>query len=318
MKEIGGYFEIDSYEKNKEFYKELISLNSARNSLVYLVRAKKIKKVYIPIYLCDSIYSVLDREKIAYEFYRINKQFLPIIDKTLLNDEYVFIVNYYGMLTNDSIINLKNQYKNIIIDNTHAFFQQPVEDVDTIYSCRKFFGVPDGAYLFSNCEKLENIPVDISDSRLSHLYGRRKYGASLFYNEFLKNEDNFYALDVKMMSNETHNLLKKIDYNKVRKIRRKNFIYLHKKICHYNNLNLIPESIIGPFAYPFFIENSTDLRKKLIDNKVYIPVLWGNVSGMGGYDEKYALNIIPIPCDQRYGKKDMKYIIDIIKKYMED
>lgn len=38
----------------------------------------------------------------------------------------------------------------IILDNTQSFFQKPISGIDTIYSCRKYFGVPDGAYLSTN------------------------------------------------------------------------------------------------------------------------------------------------------------------------
>ena len=67
--------------------------------------------------------------------------------------------------------------------------------------------------------------------------------------------------------------------------------------------------------YPFYSKNPAKLKEKLISNKIYVPTLWPNVLEQNkdeiGYD--YALNIIPLPCDQRYGEVDMKKIIKIIK-----
>lgn len=44
MKEIGGYFGLEELINN-EYYKDLIPLNNGRNSLLYLLKAKNIKKL---------------------------------------------------------------------------------------------------------------------------------------------------------------------------------------------------------------------------------------------------------------------------------
>ena len=147
--EIGGYFEFENLI-HKEFYPELIALNTARNAVAYLIKAKGIKKIYIPNYLCDAIFRVCERERCEYEFYEIGADFQPLFDKNLQEDEWLYIVNYYGQVSNE--VELKNHYNRIIYDNAHAFFRKPVDGIETIYSCRKFFGVPDGAYLSSDCK----------------------------------------------------------------------------------------------------------------------------------------------------------------------
>ena len=68
----------------------------------------------------------------------------------------------------------------------------------------------------------------------------------------------------------------------------------------------------GPFAYPYYVENGIETRKKLAEKKIYIPTLWPNVliekhGDTIEYD--YAANILPLPCDQRYGLDDMEYIV---------
>ncbi|MDO4218976.1 MAG: hypothetical protein Q4C78_03180 [Synergistaceae bacterium] len=141
MKEIGGYFELDRLTSDKgEYYKDLIALNTARNASVYLVKVKGIKKIYIPYFLCDSISLVCDREKIVYEYYHVDESFQPVFAKALNDDEYLYIVNFYEQLSNERILVLvlKNKCERIIVDNTHAFFQQSTEGIDTIfYSCHK-------------------------------------------------------------------------------------------------------------------------------------------------------------------------------------
>ena len=179
-KEIGGYLEFERYS-GKEFYSDLIALNTARNALAYLVKSLEIKKVYVPYFLCNSIQNVCLRENIPFEKYHINSSFLPEFDKNQLADnEYLYVVNYYGLLSDRQIKNLKKTYSNIIVDNVQAFFRKPLKKIPAIYSCRKFFGVPDGAYVYSPGGKTLTLEQDYSFDRLKHLAGRFEKNASDF------------------------------------------------------------------------------------------------------------------------------------------
>lgn len=174
--EIGGYFGLEEFT-GTEYYPDLVALNTGRNALAYLIRTKRIMKLYIPTYLCDSIYKLCEREGCVYEFYEIRKDFQPIFNKTLGINEWLYVVNYYGQVTNE--VELKEKYDRIIFDNVQAFFQIPVDGIDTIYLCRKFFGVPDGAYLAT--DKRIELPIDTSKNRMTHILGRFEGTASEYY-----------------------------------------------------------------------------------------------------------------------------------------
>lgn len=310
MKEIGGYFGLEQLTKNDgEYYNDLIALNTARNALVFISKARKIKKLYLPYYLCDSVFDVCSREDISYDFYHIDEDFRPIFDEKLSTDEYLYVVNTYGQISNTDANEFKKRYERIILDNTHAFFQEPIKGIDTIYCCRKFFGVPDGAYLSTNYRINENLPVDISDERTSHIFGRIKDGASAHYEEFKANDERLAELPLMQMSKLTHRMLSVIDYYKAKEIRNENYEFLHKSLRGVNKLRIqVPE---GPFAYPFYCQNGMEVRKKLAENKIYVPTLWPNVLEMGeGLEKDYAENILPLPCDQRYDEEDMSVIIN--------
>ena len=89
MKEIGGYFEIESSHGNKEYYEKLIPLNSACNALLYLCTVKDIKKIYLPYYLCDSVFECLKKNNINVGFYNIDSSFKPIFNVKLNFNEYL-------------------------------------------------------------------------------------------------------------------------------------------------------------------------------------------------------------------------------------
>lgn len=313
MKEIGGFFQLEEFLDN-EYYRDLLRLNSGRNALLYILKARKITKLYIPIFLCDSVYNMLKNHGYDYEFYKIKTDFKPDLNRKFEGSEYLYIVNYYGQLTHKDILNLKEIYGNIIVDNTHSFFQKPLQGIDTIYNCRKWFGVPDGAYLSTNILLNEKLKMDKSKERLNHLIGRYEETASEYYKEFQKNDEEFEKLELCEMSNLTHNLLKAIDYNKVKKERLENYKILNEKLKGINLLNLVNADV--PFCYPLYVENAEILRKKLIENKVYVPTLWPNAlqdATKQSLEYEYAKNIIPMPCDQRYGLEEMNYIIKLIK-----
>lgn len=316
MKEIGGYFGLEKLVSN-EYHKDLIAVNSARNALWYLLRVKKIRKLYIPYFLCDSVFKLCNREGVVYEYYNIGKDFLPVFDRTLDEDECLYIVNYYGQVSDAQIQEFRMQYGNIIMDHVQAFFQRPVVGVDTIYSCRKYFGVPDGAYVYSTVKLEEELPEDRSVDRMKHILGRFEGAcASDYYADYQGSEDSLAALNLAGMSALTHNILGAVDYEKVRKKRDENFAVLASMLGTINKLSVkIP---VGAFAYPFYFENGTELKQHLIRKKIYVPTLWPNVLEREGTLEKeYAENILPLPVDQRYGRDEMEYMVREIWDYLE-
>ena len=310
MKEIGGYLELDRYHLPM-LHNDAIALNSGRNCLAYLIQKKRIQRIWIPKFLCTSVSDVCRREGCEVCYYSIGKDFNPVLEAT---DDWVYIVNYYGQVNNDKIREHKNQYPNLIVDNVQAYYQSPVENIDTIYTCRKYFGVTDGAFLYTDAE-LEELEQDESFERVKFLLGRFERTASEFYSEFVSEEEEFSNFPVKKMSKLTDNLLHGIDYDMVKNRRTENFSYLHTNLKDMNELNLsIPD---GAYMYPLYIENGSEIRKKLQAKKIYVPTLWPDIFKLCGENEleyDMAKNILPIPVDQRYDIEDMDYIIEVLQE----
>lgn len=317
MREIGGYFELDQFI-NKPYHNNMIELNTGRNALAYLIKAKGIKKVYIPHYLCDSVSGILKMLSVDYEGYSIDKNFNPLFDKELGNDQYLYIVNYYGQISNSAIRSFKEQYGAIIIDNTQSFFQKPVQGIDSIYSLRKYFGVPDGAYLKTDRILEEKLEEEKSSHRMKHILGRFEGEASTYYNDFKENDESFKMSSLKKMSSLSQNILGVIDYGKVLESRNRNFSYLYDRLNSTNILNVKMSE--GPFAYPYYAENGIEIRKRLAEEKIYVPTLWPNVfseNDKNSIEYDYAANILPLPCDQRYGKEEMDYLIKEVQNCLK-
>ncbi|PSU14129.1 hypothetical protein, partial [Photobacterium kishitanii] len=200
-----------------------------------------------------------------------------------------------------------------IIDNTHDFFIKPIAGIDTIYSCRKFFGVPDGAYLYTN--KISDDVFDYNKivNKLKHIIGRSEFDASSYYSDYIENDLSFETSPILHMSLYTQTMLGAIDYELVQKNRNRNYIFLHQYLSECNELNITYYN--APYCYPLMIKNARKIREKLIKNKIYIPILWSDaleVLNDKAIEIKFVKNILPIPCDQRYNIIDMKKIISII------
>jgi hypothetical protein len=277
---------------------------------------KKYKKIYIPHYLCGSIGELLDDYQIAHEFYHIDSTFLPIFDKKLNDEECLLIVNYLGRFTSDELIYYKNKFNNIFVDNTQSFFRVPVNGIDVAYSCRKYFGVPDGAYLHSEISESDysKLEFDISSHKMLHIIGRYETSAGEYYEFFQKNELLKRGQPVKKMSLLVQNILRGIDYKQVHKTRLDNFNYIKNNINIDNEIE--PKNDAGLFFYPLLIKNGFEIKRRLIANRIYVPTLWPNVLNnvpKNTIEYYFAANMIFLPIDQRYNIDDMEYMISVIK-----
>ena len=310
MKEIGGYIELDTYT-SKMLHDDGIKLNCGRNALAYFIKAKNIKKLWMPKFMCDSCDKVLSDNQVNVEYYSIGLDFKPLIKEW---DGWLYVVNFYGQLSNDYLTSLGDR---IIVDNVQAYFQEPIPGVDTLYTCRKFFGVADGAILYTD-KYIEVEEQDESFERMHFLLGRYERSASEFYAEYVDNNHFFRNEPIKRMSKLTENLLNGIDYEMVREKRTQNFAYLHEKLHSLNKLHLsVPD---GAFMYPLYIKNGAVIRKQLQAKKIFIPTLWPAVFNLCKENEleyNMAKNILPIPVDQRYGVEDMEYIVEEIKTLIQ-
>lgn len=308
MKEIGGYIELDTYSLPM-LHESAIGLNCGRNGLVYLIRSRQIKKILMPWFMCDSVIDACVNAGVQLRYYEIDEAFLPR-SISLEHDEWLYLTNFYGQVSNDIIQDYVNHFGRVIVDNIQDYFRPPVAGVDTLYTCRKFFGVADGAFLYTDAPLQEELPLDESFRRMNFLLGRFERSASEFYGEYAANNELFDHEPVKRMSKLTENLLRGIDYDKVRDRRTENFRYLHEQLQTVNRLQL--KQVEGPFMYPLWVTGGPAIRKALAAQKIYIPTLWPNVLEMVGEDTleyDFAANILPLPVDQRYDKADLDRMI---------
>jgi hypothetical protein len=310
---IGGYFELELPKGAGFLHDDAVLLNSGRACFEALLRTIKPRRVLMPKYTCDVMLEPLKNTQTAYDFYAITEQ-LEIKDlPELTKDELLLYVNYFGV-KDDYVQRLAERYgSRLVIDNAQAFYAPPIPGAHTLYSPRKFFGLPDGGIIYSNVSiGIHNLEQDTSYGRCMHLLKRIDKGAEAGYQDFKIDDASLNSQPIRTMSNLTRRLLGDIDFAAIRTRREANYKILHQALRDKNQLRL-SDTPTGPMVYPFRAQEG--LRQKLIDAKVYVATYWPNVYEWAQSTEtEYMLvdSIVALPIDQRYGADEMQRILEVI------
>ncbi len=316
--EIGGYFELEISNRGSVYHDSALALNSGRNGFEHILITKGYKRIHIPYFTCDVILQPLKKLNVEHLFYHIDKSFKPLIKNYCSNDAILY-TNYFG-INHLNIEFLVKQYPNLIVDNAQAFFDKPIENVSTFYSPRKFFGLPDGGFVYGNTVPLDKkYEKDHSIDRFLHLLTRIENGAEFGYNLFKANEASLDNQPIKLMSNLTQKILNGVDFEDVIKKRLHNFNFVHQHLKHSNNLTSFIERalITCPLVYPYWIDNGKELRSLLQQNKLFTATYWPNILEWCKEDDietHLTENLIPIPIDQRYGEVELSTFVKFLKK----
>ena len=320
---IGGYFELEQTGNGGNFPQgKGVLLNTGHNSLEYILASiGMVSKVYIPYYTCEVVLEPLLKLDITYSFYHINRNLEIAEDISLGENEYLIYTDYFG-IKDAYVRELASHYKNrLIVDCAQALFFEHIDGIKTLYSPRKFVGIPDGgvAYIDNGLNPMI-YDVDESEDRMAHLYIRLEKGPQAGYAIFQENEKKQVKQPIKIMSVKTRNMVENIDFDRVKERRRRNFSKLHEALASTNRLldsmTFRMEEFVCPMVYPYWTSDS-DLKSRLIKEQIFVATYWPNVLNWTKPDMieyEFTKNLLAIPCDQRYGEEDMNRIVDLIKQ----
>lgn len=263
------------------FFENKILLNSARNCLKYILRSYKIAEIHLPYYICPVVRQAVHEENVKMKFYHIDKNFLPTIEFS--PDDFILYPDYFGLCDEQADFMAK-KYKNLILDNAHAFFAK-TKGIATFSSPRKIFKVNDGGVLEIQ-KKLSDIFEQDKD---------RKLEIKDFYS-FCQNEISIDNEPMKIMSEKTQNSLKNIDFDKKMDKNRKIFMKIAQKLQKSNTLQLNLSENSVPMCYPFLPNNFSEeekLAQMLEQRGIYLIKYGSNLPQT--YEEYDFTKILMIP-----------------------
>lgn len=320
--EIGSFIELQ-FPKGLEYYSgndNIARLNSGRSAIYHAARVLDCDTVWLPYYQCDTVREFLKRKGISIKYYHIDQRFNPKGIEQKANEAVVF-VNYYGVMSQARMTALALGYNNVIIDNSQAFFCEPLKGCMNVYSARKFAGVPDGAYVIGkNAEKyVDAYKKCYSSDTALFLLQRHEYGCEgKTYESRMINEHRIDNEDIMQMSDLTRTILDGTDYELIKTKRKANF---HLACKLFNSINCIEPQLYMdknaiPMVYPLAAEDD-NLLNKLLENKHFQGHWWSYLLDEVEKDSfEYWLSryMIPITIDQRYGEKEIQHIRTLIDK----
>ena len=312
---IGGYFGLE-LDMTCEYHDTAVAFNSGANALRASLLANDYTKAHIPSYTCKAVIDAVTDIGLDCSFYEINVDFEPATFPEVGPSEVFLYTNYWG-LKEKYASEIAEMYDNTIIDNSQAFYSIYQDNTVSFCSCRKFFGVPDGGYLYDQDVDATGYPRDVSYECADHLLQRIDCGPEDGYASYQANEQLVAQKSVARMSRLTQSIMRSIRYDKIAKRRRSNFAYLHEHLHHKNKITIeLREGV--PLAYPFAVDIGEKIRTELINQRVYIPQYWpGVLTRSNSSNMAYWLtkNVIPLPIDQRYNTQDMDRVLSIVNNY---
>lgn len=338
-------FYLPFMDKKNYIYNKFF--NTGRSAIEYLLREvispKKDFKILLPNFTCSSIIDAVNRAGLNYESYSITDEFqinIKSIEKKLDDKiKIIYIIQYFGGYQNQESYEFlkKLQSRNIIIieDITHALYTKHPNFIGfgnyVLGSLRKWLPIPDGAFL-SSTNLIPDLPIEegYNDYSFNFLLAQVMKGTYLKNIDLNKNqfltfnqqamESLFSDYTIRNITSVSKRYLSSYNMEGLIEQRVKNYDYLVEKTKNSSFIQPIFVRLEGqvPFGFVVLSDQRDKLLKYLIDNDIYCNVHWKlthDYDNTYEVSEKLSKKILTIPCDQRYGKKEMDYIIHVLETY---
>lgn len=305
---------------NSIYHDSAVKLTTGRACLAYILKILKPQKVYLPYYCCDALFEPMELMGIDYEFYTISEQLEIDKDYELKQGEYLIYCNFFGIKTNYTDGLVAQYGDKLIVDNTHAFFHKGFGDIYSFTSARKYFGVPDGAFLYGPDYPIATETIERNTSlSIIHNYHRLMGQQETAFKEFLEHEKSLGS-EIERISLASELLLTNVDYKAVRERRKANFEFYRTELSGINTLQIEP-SETEAFCYPLLLKQQID-RSILYPQQIYIPNYWMDTtlradSGEYPFTDKLSRELLPLPLDHRYSQDDLQRVVRAIKSLIQ-
>ncbi|WP_092742154.1 hypothetical protein [Hymenobacter psychrophilus] len=272
-------------------------------------------QVWLPFYICDSVLHALAAAGVAYQFYALTEELELAQLPELAPDECLLYVNYFGLKGSYAETLVHRYGAQLLLDLTQAFFEQPASGVWGFNSARKFFGVPDGAFLYAPAQRPPLVVPPNRAISLTHLVERKMGRQTAAYQAYSQYEEDLsYAPSG--ISDVSHSMLSWLNYEKIARQRQANFRQyqlllaplLHSGVA-YEWLPLQDGSV--PFCYPLRLAQPMPNRQPLFEQCIFVPWLWPEMRQRPGnfaLEKSFVDGALALPLDHRYGPTDIRRV----------
>ena len=317
--DIGGHFVFgDDFlcpSQSINIHHDALPLSTGRACLNLIVSIHLPKRVHIPFYSCDTLLEPFLMNDVRVIYYEIDENFeIKSLDNFSEGDMLLYI-NYFGIKNSYAESLVKKFAGSTIIDNSQQYFSNGYSSGYSFVSARKFFAVPDGAFLYSMHEiDISNYPSNV-DVDLNYLFFPMFHEGNRSLDAFHKNE-KLLSSEIKGPSQYSERILEGLNLERVSTIRKENFDFLSDRLISLNQLSFASNSgELPPFCYPFLHPKEID-KDHLVDEGFYIPSYWSDVNNrdIEGFEFEKTLSkhLLPLPVDHRYSQTQLVRLVDYL------
>jgi hypothetical protein len=314
MTPIGGFFELELPRGTGPYHPGAMALTCGRACLRHALAVLAPRHVYVPFYTCDAVPEAVTAAGVPWTFYPVNEQLEPLSDPQPGPAEVVVYVNYFGLKGEAARALAARLGPALIVDDTQAFFARGYPGSWSFNSARKFFGVPDGAYLYAPVP-LPPVVARNENPEWEYLTARLAGHQEAAYRKFQASEAAVTS-EVRRLSIGAERMLAGIDYQAAALRRRANFAAYHDGLGRWNCLALRPDPEAVPLCYPFLPAGQIR-REVLYAQEIYPPRYWaecGTRAGRGfDWERELSDRLLPLPVDQRYGVNDVARVVRAVR-----
>jgi hypothetical protein len=319
MKPIGGFFELEVARGDGPFHGGALALTSGRACLRLALATVRPRRVFVPFYSCDAVLEPIRTLGAPIEFYAIDRALVPVLPGGVNPEDAVVVINYFG-LKSAAVKTLATRFgASLIIDATQSFFDRGLPGSWLFNSARKFFGVPDGAYLYAPAPLTIDAPPPNRNVGWNHLTLRLMGNQEDAYRAFLDNEESITS-EALGMSLGSERILGGIDYPAVIGRRRANFALYAAALGDRNDLPLPLGIGEAPFCYPFLPDQAIRVRR-FHERGIFVPTLWKDCVDRDApgfsWERDLANRLLPLPVDHRLGADEVGRVLEAVTQFLK-
>lgn len=312
-----------------------LMLVNGRSALFALLKLLTPRRIWLPSYLCDAVVLAVRATGCDYRFYPVDAA-LAVKSAGWLDKigpgELVVLIDYFGFPLDQEIARrVHDRGAWLVEDASQAYFSKDVglyADF-SIFSPRKFFGVPDGGILRSHCDTpvsalaLSPAPAGWAGIALQAAELRSHFDRTgedgHWFEQFRRVEETAPIGSFEASPITQQLLAAGVDAQAISQRRRENFTVLLNALRPLALFKTLPDGVV-PLGFPIRVKNRDALQRALVEQQIYCPIHWrlGDwVPAEFADSHRLSDEILTLVCDQRYDAEDMDRIAALVKQHAQ-
>ncbi len=303
----------------------VLTFHNARSAFAHVLRSLAPRRVFLPAYCCTDLRAAVAAVSQAPVFYHSDVDLCPDIgalERALRPGDLVLGINHFGRPAQDLAALARARSDVIWVEDCAQSLAGSGWADLRIFSPRKWLGVADGGVLID------------TQGTLSHPSQRPAASAALRHAGLLRRHDQadrdnarwfaaFRRTEARMqvsdyaMSADTLHILQATAFAPLANARRANYAQLYAALGD-SALWSDPAPEWVPLGFALRCADAGALAARLARHRIFAPRHWQTLASDAPSQTERMLSgsLLTLPCDQRYGSRDMDRVIAAVSEAM--